>query len=79
MRGRRLEEAKRIAAKKFLRKYGKGEWWLETARIHALRIMRKTGTPCSCVSCGNPRKWFGLKTRQELKADSSEKVLENGK
>lgn len=21
--------------------------------------------PCSCVMCGNPRKWFGERTRQE--------------
>lgn len=75
MRGLRLEEAKRIAVKKFFRKYGTGEWYIEFYRIREIRRMRKTGTHCSCPSCGNPRKWFGLKTRQELKADSSEKVL----
>ena len=21
--------------------------------------------PCSCMACGNPRKWFGEKTRKE--------------
>lgn len=25
---------------------------------------------CSCAVCGNPRKYFGEKTRQELKADA---------
>jgi hypothetical protein len=25
----------------------------------------RTPTPCSCWMCGNPRKWFGLKTIQE--------------
>lgn len=24
---------------------------------------------CSCWMCGNPRKYFGLKTMQELRAD----------
>lgn len=34
---------------------------------------RKTKTPCSCYMCGNPRKWFGEKTRQEKIADINEK------
>jgi len=28
-----------------------------------------THTRCSCPMCGNPRKWFGTLTRQELRAD----------
>jgi hypothetical protein len=27
------------------------------------------GKPCSCYMCGNPRRHFGEKTRQELIAD----------
>lgn len=30
-------------------------------------IYLKTGTPCSCPMCGNPRKWFKHKTIQEQK------------
>lgn len=26
----------------------------------------RTPKPCSCVMCGNPRKFFGDKTKQEL-------------
>jgi hypothetical protein len=27
-----------------------------------------TATPCSCPMCGNPRKYFGHRTIQELRA-----------
>lgn len=29
---------------------------------------RKVRRPCSCWMCGNPRKYFGVRTRQEIKA-----------
>ncbi|MFI5331056.1 MAG: hypothetical protein ACHQ2F_08480 [Desulfobaccales bacterium] len=29
---------------------------------------RKVRRPCSCWMCGNPRKYFGERTRHELKA-----------
>jgi len=29
---------------------------------------RNSGQPCSCPMCGNPRKHFKQKTRQEIKA-----------
>lgn len=29
---------------------------------------------CSCVLCGNPRKWFKQKTLLELKADEAFKI-----
>jgi hypothetical protein len=31
-------------------------------------IMIDTQTPCSCFMCGNPRKYYGRKTFQEIKA-----------
>jgi len=31
----------------------------------------KTNTVCSCWMCGNPRKYFGLVTRQEMRADEA--------
>lgn len=31
------------------------------------RRFRDIRTPCSCPACGNPRKWFNEKTRQEKK------------
>jgi hypothetical protein len=33
------------------------------------KMMRKTRVPCSGICCGNPRKWFGKKTKQELMSD----------
>jgi len=32
----------------------------------------KTNTVCSCWMCGNPRKYFGLVTRQEILADEAQ-------
>ncbi len=33
-----------------------------------------TPTPCSCWMCGNPRKYFGEKTLQELRHDEADGV-----
>lgn len=35
-----------------------------------------TPKPCSCYMCGNPRKFFNEKTRQELKSEIIEKDIE---
>jgi len=45
-------------------------------------VLAKTGTSCSCVMCGNPRKHFDGKrksesTRQELAADILAKEFAN--
>ena len=43
-------------------------------------ICKSTDTPhpCSAHCCGNPRKWFGQRTIQELKADikTREQILD---
>jgi hypothetical protein len=31
-----------------------------------------TPTPCSCWMCGNPRRYFGEKTMQELRQDEAD-------
>lgn len=31
--------------------------------------MARTHSACSCAMCGNPRKWFGYRTRAEHSAD----------
>ena len=39
------------------------------------RWIGKAGTtrvPCSSYCCGNPRRWFGLKTIQERRAEQPE-------
>ena len=38
----------------------------------------QTPTPCSCSKCGNPRKHFGEKTLQEIKADLEDYWLRHG-
>jgi hypothetical protein len=35
------------------------------------KLTRNTTKLCSCAMCGNARKFFGEKTRQEKKADES--------
>ena len=45
-------------------------------RIEPRGIGRMASThnvPCSCSRCGNPRRIFGTKTRQEVKEDLLEK------
>jgi len=63
--GLNMIRAKVIAARKFKRRYryerGYSKEWAE----RTLRQCRKTGTPCSCWMCGNPRKWFKERTRKE--------------
>lgn len=33
-------------------------------------MMARTPVPCSCPSCGNPRRHFGQRTLQELRAEA---------
>lgn len=37
--------------------------------IHRFQYLISTRVPCSCMMCGNPRRYFNEKTIQELKAD----------
>ena len=54
----RLHDAARIKAKRLKDHYTGAV----TARMPKAY---KTPTPCSCPMCGNPRKWFGIRTIQE--------------
>jgi hypothetical protein len=43
--------------------------WVERADAKTvLGRLARTATPCSCAGCGNPRKYFNQKTRQELRS-----------
>jgi len=44
-----------------------GDWYADDGEI--AQGLFKTRTPCSGMCCGNPRKWYGERTRQELIAD----------
>lgn len=74
-RAERRHERNRILAKRLrqIAKAGIGainevEW-----RFHEARRRIKTGTPCSCWMCGNPRRRYGNRervlTRQEVIAN----------
>lgn len=44
---------------------------------HKLTTMLETPRLCSCCICGNPRKYYNEKTRQELKMDLTEEEFFN--
>ena len=44
--------------------YDPNEYWKEDQCAHGK--LAKTPKPCSRFCCGNPRKFWGKKTRQEL-------------
>ena len=71
MRGTRLSKANLIA-RRLWNTYHKEvkNLWQPTDLIHVgcIGYFRKVRKPCSGPCCGNPRKWFGELTIQELKA-----------
>lgn len=75
MRGKRFDKSKIIALRKFKRKYPNIHTYngydasCQKWKQRELKRMRKTGTPCSCEMCGNPRKHFKQKTRKEMEGD----------
>ena len=70
----RLEIAKKISDKTY-NKYHMGAFYDPDEPISYLNriklqgLYRKTKVPCSCWRCGNPRKWFGERTRKEIEAE----------
>ena len=74
MIGLNMIRAKVIALRKFKRRYRYelrsryfNREWVE----RTLRQCRKTGTPCSCYMCGNPRRKRGERTVQERKHEQT--------
>ena len=47
-------------------------WYHGVLSERWLGISINTPTPCSCWMCGNPRKYFKLKTRQEINHELSQ-------
>ena len=85
MRGKRLRDATIKAEHTFEKYQGynprdekllTARWipWTEDEIARTVGIFRKTKVPCSCVMCGNPRRYFGELTfgeiRQHLDADA---------
>ena len=87
MRGKRLEVARRKAARIFKRYHGfspnngnhEEEFltWSEEDIKRLVGIYRKTKVPCSCYMCGNPRRHHGFITMQEIRQlqDADEQFL----
>jgi len=72
MRGLRLHKANRIARRLWGIYFPETDWRHHITKqgVYAVCVgsYRKVRRPCSCWMCGNPRKYFGTQTRQELKA-----------
>lgn len=80
MFGSRLYKANQIARRLWEIYFPKTDWrdHLQKQGVYAdcVGTYRKVRRPCSCWRCGNPRKYFGAPTRQELKAASRERELD---
>lgn len=68
MIGHRRQIADRKALKR-LRAYFPDTKLSPEEFLHFRGIYRKTGKPCSCYMCGNPRKYFNMPTLQERRAE----------
>jgi len=71
LRGRayRRQQWRRAKARavRFLRRlFAADPQWITPGRIAAYAVNR---TPCSCPLCGNPRRFTGEVTRQEVQAE----------
>ncbi len=79
MRGNRLVVARHKAEKTFKKYEGfspRNEnqtgyhyrfLWTKDEMQRTLGIYRKTKVPCSCYTCGNPRRYWGYLPMQEVK------------
>lgn len=65
---KRADRRHHIARLKETRKhYFVVTWWSEEYRGKRLGIVVQHPKMCSCMGCGNPRKWFGDRTIAELR------------
>ncbi|MDI6855135.1 MAG: hypothetical protein QME75_16205 [Deltaproteobacteria bacterium] len=72
MLGARLHKANHIA-RRLWRIYFPDADWREHLTKHGVYAVcvgsyRKVRRPCSCWMCGNPRRYWGARTRQEIAA-----------
>jgi len=72
MLGLRLHKANRIARRLWGIYFPETDWRHHSTKqgVYAVCVgsYRKVRRPCSCWMCGNRRKYFGERTRQEIKA-----------
>lgn len=61
-----LERVRQMGAEQELHR------WLTPAEFKRWVSLTASSYPCSCMHCGNPRRHFGERTRQELQAQISE-------
>ncbi len=78
-RAKRREHKKRVGRKMFKVYHGfdpngpipteaSHMFWYKSPEAFA-GVYGNTRTPCSCAACGNPRKFWGHVTRQEIRAE----------
>lgn len=53
--------------KKTRKHYFTVNWWPEEFMARRLGIVVQYPKMCSCIGCGNARKWFGYRTIDELR------------
>jgi hypothetical protein len=72
MLGSRLHKANQLARRLWRIYFPDTDWRRHLTKQGSYSVCvgsyRKVRRPCSCWLCGNPRKYFGARTRQELKA-----------
>ena len=68
MKGLAIRRHHKARLKKKRQRY----WNQEQMPPNILGILMETPCMCSCPMCGNPRRHFGLKTRQEIRAEDIE-------
>lgn len=67
MNGRAIRRLQQQRAKQLARH--KLEEWITPVTDRSVGIHAQTTVPCSCWMCGNPRRFSGEVTRQEILAD----------
>jgi len=82
MKLKRSERRHHLARMK--KKYRRNFSWLYLSDARSIGITARTPKRCSCFMCGNPRKYFKVKTIQEQKSDQCLRLIdkadeENGK
>lgn len=76
MKNRAVRRDQEIRKKRKIEKIMKDSWGF-SGELMDERNVGKTasthGKPCSCPMCGNPRKYWNEKTKQEIVAELEEK------
>jgi len=70
----RAERRRRTKVKHNKRKKYAKDWWLDPSANNGYHMIQETPTLCSCSMCGNPRKYYGIVTLQEVRQNAKDKA-----